>query len=452
MKQRTIAKEVSVNGKALHCGAEVTMTFKPAPENTGVVFKRTDIFGKPEIRPHISLISADLVRNTGVTSGHVKLHTIEHVLATMSGMNIDNCIVEMNEGEPPIMDGSAKAFVNMIAEAGIVEQSAESEVFELREPVSITDGNRSVIALPYPDGLKITCTSTDDRGSHTQHLSIDIDPDTFRTEIAPARTFTVYEDIEPLLKLGKIQGGSLDSAIVIKGDKILAKEPLRFKDEFVRHKILDIIGDISLLGVHLKAHIIAVRTGHALNAKLTSEIYAQMLRYKKNPEKAAKKHEEKERDRHIIVSTETTLDSRRILDLIPHRYPFVLVDRIENIIDDKEIIGIKNVTINEPYFQGHFPGNPVMPGVLQLEAMAQTAGILMFRKISSANKLAFFMSADKVKFRKAVKPGDQLKIHGVITKNRGDKIVCAKVECSVADAVVSSAELMFSIMDASEVV
>lgn len=428
------------------------MTFKPAPENTGVVFKRTDIFGKPEIRPHISLISADLVRNTGVTSGHVKLHTIEHVLATMSGMNIDNCVVEMNEGEPPIMDGSAKAFVNMIAEAGIVEQSAESEVFELREPVSITDGNRSVIALPYPDGLKITCTSTDDRGSHTQHLSIDIDPDTFRTEIAPARTFTVYEDIEPLLKLGKIQGGSLDSAIVIKGDKILAKEPLRFKDEFVRHKILDIIGDISLLGVHLKAHIIAVRTGHALNAKLTSEIYAQMLRYKKNPEKAAKKHEEKERDRHIIVSTETTLDSRRILDLIPHRYPFVLVDRIENIIDDKEIIGIKNVTINEPYFQGHFPGNPVMPGVLQLEAMAQTAGILMFRKISSENKLAFFMSADKVKFRKAVKPGDQLKIHGVITKNRGDKIVCAKVECSVADAVVSSAELMFSILDASEVV
>ncbi len=451
MKQRTIAKEASVSGKALHSGAEVVLTIKPAPENTGIVFKRTDVFGKPEIKPHISLISSDLVRNTGVTSGHIKLHTIEHVLASMSGMNIDNCIVEMNAGEPPIMDGSARSFVKIISEAGAVEQNAESEVFELKEPVSITDGNRSVIALPYPEGLKITCTSADDRGTHTQHLSVDIDPDVFLSDIASARTFTVYEDIEPLLKIGKIQGGSLDSAIVIKGDKILSKEPLRYKDEFVRHKILDIIGDIALLGVKLKAHIIAVRTGHSLNAKLTAEIYKQMLKYKNASAKTVQKKSEKtDVSSRVEVSTETVLDTRRILDLIPHRYPFVLIDRIENIVGETEIYAIKNVTINEPFFQGHFPGNPVMPGVLQLEAMAQAAGILLFKRSNGSNKLAFFMSADKVKFRKAVKPGDQLRIHGIITKNRGDKVICAKVECSVADSIVSSAELMFSILDANE--
>lgn len=462
MKQRTIAKEISVNGKALHSGAEVSLTMKPAPVGTGVVFKRTDVYGKPEVKPHISLISSDLVRNTGVTSGHVKLHTIEHVMAALSGMNIDNCIVEMDSGEPPILDGSAKKFVSMINEAGVVEQDGEVEVFELREPVSITDGNRSVIALPCSDGLKITCTSTDDRKTHTQHLSIDIDPETFQKEIAPARTFTVYEDIEPLLKLGKIQGGSLDSAIVIKGDTILCKEPLRYKDEFVRHKILDIIGDLSLLGFKLKAHIIAVRTGHALNAQLTAQIYSQMLKYRdaaKNARSAkaiereaqAKASGDKsEHGKKIVVSTETTLDTRRILNLIPHRYPFVMIDRIESILNDNEVIAIKNVTINEPFFQGHFPGNPVMPGVLQLEAMAQAAGVLMFKRVDGTNKLAFFMSADKVKFRKAVKPGDQLRIHGIITKNRGDKIICAKVECFVAETVVSSAELMFSILDINE--
>lgn len=449
MKQRTISKEVTVSGKALHSGAEVSMTFKPAPANTGVVFKRTDVFGKPEVKPHISLISADLVRNTGVTSGHVKLHTIEHVLSAMTGMCIDNCIVEMNSGEPPIMDGSAKAFVKMLAEADAVEQDAEKEIFELREPVSIIDGNRSVIALPNPDGLKITCTSTDDRGTHTQHLSIDIDSESYETGIASARTFTVYEDIEPLLKIGKIQGGSLDSAIVIKGDKILSKEPLRFKDEFVRHKILDIVGDIALLGVRLNAHIIATRTGHSLNAKLTAEIYKQYLKYK-DAEAKPKQKAKKEPAKRVIVSTETSLDTRQILDLIPHRYPFVMVDRIEEIIGEDEIIAIKNVTINEPYFTGHFPGNPVMPGVLQLEAMAQTAGILMFKRNDGTDKLAFFMSADKVKFRRAVKPGDQLRIHATITKNKGNKFISASVECSVADTKVSSAELMFSIMDANE--
>lgn len=444
MKQRTILREVSINGTALHSAASVTLTLKPAPVNTGIVFKRKDIFGKPEIKPHITQISSDLVRNTGVTSGHTKLHTIEHVLSALNGMDIDNCIVEMDAAEPPILDGSAKFFVNLIQQAEPVEQDAERQVFSLREPVSVSDGNRSLIALPY-DGLKITCTSADDRGIHTQHLSIEIDPETYQAAIAPARTFTVYEDIEELLKMGKIQGGSLDSAIVIKGDKIISKEPLRYHDEFVRHKILDIIGDIALLGVKLNAHIVAVRPGHALNAKLTDKIYKQFEAAKNSPKKSASSAKQ-----NVKLFTETTLDTRRILELLPHRYPFVLIDRVVETRGDAELTAIKNVTINEPFFMGHFPGNPVMPGVLQLEAMAQAAGIMMLRHVSSEDKLAYFMSADKVKFRKAIKPGDQVQIDVKITKSRGQKFACAEGTCKVDGKVASSAELMFAIIDASE--
>lgn len=444
MKQRTILREVSINGTALHSAASVTLTLKPAPVNTGIVFKRKDIFGKPEIKPHITQISSDLVRNTGVTSGHTKLHTIEHVLSALNGMDIDNCIVEMDAAEPPILDGSAKFFVNLIQQAEPVEQDAERQVFSLREPVSVSEGNRSLIALPY-DGLKITCTSADDRGIHTQHLSIEIDPETYQAAIAPARTFTVYEDIEELLKMGKIQGGSLDSAIVIKGDKIISKEPLRYHDEFVRHKILDIIGDIALLGVKLNAHIVAVRPGHALNAKLTDKIYKQFEAAKNSPKKAASPAKQ-----NVKLFTETTLDTRRILELLPHRYPFVLIDRVVETRGAAELTAIKNVTINEPFFMGHFPGNPVMPGVLQLEAMAQAAGIMMLRHVSSEDKLAYFMSADKVKFRKAIKPGDQVQIDVKITKSRGQKFVCAEGTCKVDGKVASSAELMFAIIDASE--
>ncbi len=444
MKQRTILREVSINGTALHSAASVTLTLKPAPVNTGIVFKRKDIFGKPEIKPHITQISSDLVRNTGVTSGHTKLHTIEHVLSALNGMGIDNCIVEMDAAEPPILDGSAKFFVNLIQQAEPVEQDAERQVFSLREPVSVSDGNRSLIALPY-DGLKITCTSADDRGIHTQHLSIEIDPETYQAAIAPARTFTVYEDIEELLKMGKIQGGSLDSAIVIKGDKIISKEPLRYHDEFVRHKILDIIGDIALLGVKLNAHIVAVRPGHALNAKLTDKIYKQFEAAKNSPKKSASSAKQ-----NVKLFTETTLDTRRILELLPHRYPFVLIDRVVETRGDAELTAIKNVTINEPFFMGHFPGNPVMPGVLQLEAMAQAAGIMMLRHVSSEDKLAYFMSADKVKFRKAIKPGDQVQIDVKITKSRGQKFACAEGTCKVDGKVASSAELMFAIIDASE--
>lgn len=446
MKQRTILREVSIKGKSLHTGEEVHLTLKPAPENTGVIFRRIDLFGKPELKPLIDLVD-DLVRSTTIADGHAKVHTIEHVLSALSGSGVDNVFIEMDASEPPILDGSAKHFVNLIQEAEPVEQSAEREYFVLDEPVSVTRGSSSIIALPH-DGFRITCTSADDRGIHTQHLSLDIDPETYVAQVAPARTFTIYEDIEELLKLGKIKGGSLDSAIVIKGDKIVSKEPLRFKDEFVRHKMLDIIGDITLVGMPIKAHIIGVRPGHALNAELSKALRNKVLEKAKG---AKKKKAAPNKPIVTIDSTESSMDIRRVLDILPHRYPFVMIDRVVEIVGDDELVALKNVTINEPYFQGHYPGRPVMPGVLQVEAMAQAAGVLLLRKLPvEESKIAFFMSVDKVKFRQAVEPGDSIEIRVKLIKIRGNKIATATGECKVGGKVVSSAELMFMLADAGE--
>ncbi|MFI5356359.1 MAG: bifunctional UDP-3-O-[3-hydroxymyristoyl] N-acetylglucosamine deacetylase/3-hydroxyacyl-ACP dehydratase [Opitutales bacterium] len=440
MKQRTLAREVSIQGNALHTGEPVTLTLKPAPADHGYVFRRIDLSGAPEIRPQIDQVT-DLVRATTIQSGHAKIHTVEHVLSALHGCGVDNIVIEMNASEPPIMDGSAKPYVNLILQGEPVEQDKEREYFTLDAPVSVTRGESSVIALPC-DELKISCTSADNRGIHTQHLSLSIDPDTYITQIAAARTFTIYEDIEELLKLGKIKGGSLDCAVVIKGDKIISKEPLRFKDEFVRHKILDIIGDITLLGQPLKAHIVATRPGHAINADLTKALFEKLQERRKGPKKKPRPT--------ALLPTETSLDIQRILETIPHRYPFVMIDRVIEFVGEDELVAIKNVTINEPYFMGHFPANPVMPGVLQLEAMAQAAGIIMLRKTAKAGRTAFFMSADKVKFRKPVRPGDQLIINAKITKVRGEKLAAAECNCTVAGQVVSSAEVMFAVLAEGE--
>ncbi|MBM3843180.1 MAG: bifunctional UDP-3-O-[3-hydroxymyristoyl] N-acetylglucosamine deacetylase/3-hydroxyacyl-ACP dehydratase [Verrucomicrobia bacterium] len=440
MKQRTLAREVSIQGNALHTGENVTLTLRPAPTGSGIVFRRIDLNGNPELRPRVDLVT-DLVRATTIQSGHAKIHTVEHVLSALAGCGIDNAVVEMNASEPPILDGSARPFVNLILQGEPVEQEADREYFELDAPVSVTRGNSSVIALPC-DQFKVSCTSADDRGIHTQHLSLTIDPDVYMTQVAAARTFTVYEDIESLLKLGKIKGGSLDCAVVIRGDKIISKEPLRFADEFVRHKILDLIGDLSLLGLPLKAHIVATRPGHAINAELTKALAAKLDERRKGPKRKARPA--------TVLPTETSLDIRRILDTIPHRYPFVMLDRVLEFIGNDELVAIKNVTINEPYFTGHFPSNPVMPGVLQLEAMAQAAGIVMLRRTGNGGKTAFFMSADKVKFRRPVRPGDQIIINAKITKVRGDKLAAAECNCTVGGQVVSSAELMFAVVEEGE--
>jgi UDP-3-O-[3-hydroxymyristoyl] N-acetylglucosamine deacetylase / 3-hydroxyacyl-[acyl-carrier-protein] dehydratase len=446
MKQRTLAREVSIKGSALHTGDAVTLTMKPAPAGHGVVFKRTDLHGAPELRPRVDQIT-DLVRATTIQSGHAKIHTVEHVLSALHGCGIDNVLIEMDASEPPILDGSARPFVNMILQGEPVEQDKDRVYFELDAPVSVTRGNSSIIALPSPD-FKISCTSADDRGIHTQHLSLTIDPEVYQTQVAAARTFTIYEDIEELMKLGKIRGGSLDNAIVIRGDKIISKEPLRFKDEFVRHKILDIVGDIFLLGLPVKAHIVATRPGHAINAELTKILFAKLQERQAG---GAKKKEGKAQAPAVVLETETSLDIRRLLDMLPHRYPFLMIDRVIEFKGDDALTALKNVSINEPFFQGHYPGNPVMPGVLQIEAMAQAAGVLMLRKISAEGKTALFMSCDKVKFRRAVRPGDQLIINVRMTKSRGNKIGVAEAECTVNGQVTSSSELMFAVVDNADV-
>lgn len=445
IKQTTIRKERSITGKSLHTGDEVTLTIKPAEADKGYLFRRVDLYGNPEIKP-LSKQVTELVRNTTISDGNTKVHTIEHVLSALAGCGVDNAIIELNSSEPPICDGSARPFVNLIMEAEVILLDKERSFLEIDEPVSVTSGNRSMIALPY-NGFRVTCTSADDRGVHVQHLSLEIDPESYIAQLAPARTFTLYEDIEELLKLGKIRGGSLDSAIVIKGDQIMSKEPLRFEDEFVRHKILDIVGDLCLLGKPLKAHIIAVRPGHSLNSDLTAKILDSVAKKEKTKSGSFTKQLDR---KSYVMPDETELDIRRVLDVLPHRFPFVMIDRVTSIDGDKSLTGIKNVSINEPFFTGHFPGHPVMPGVLQLEAMAQAAGILLLRRGSAEGKVAFFMSADKVKFRKPVVPGDQLEIIANLVKVRGNKIATAEVSCMVSGKVVSSASLMFAITEASD--
>ena len=289
------------------------------------------------------------------------------------------------------------------------------------------------------DQLRISCTiHYGNPGLDAQFLSLAVDPGTFETQIAPARTFAFFEELNYLIDKGLIKGGSLENAVLIRNETILATSPLRFKDEFVRHKILDVLGDITLLGAPLAAHIIVVRPGHGANAELTKKLAALMEKSKPTPVPFVQP---------APASTETTMDIMQLLKTLPHRYPFLLVDRIIKIEGNEKITGLKNVTMNEPFFQGHFPGHPIMPGVLQLEAIAQVAGVLMLRADNSAGKVAYFMSANNVKWRKPVRPGDQLIIEVEMGKSRG-KIGKAHGVCKVGDEVVSEAEVMFSIMDA----
>ncbi len=273
-KQKTLSKQVSASGISLHTGEDITISILPAEIGSGIRFRRVDLDGSPEVKADVSNIS-DLLRNTTLESGPAKISTVEHVMSALSGLGIDNAIVELNGGEPPIFDGSAKRIVELLEDAGVEEQSEDKNVFTLSSVEMVSEGDRILIAIPHPC-LKISCTFVDERGTFTQYFSIEVNEKNYLEDISKARTFAHAEDIEPLVQQGKIKGGSMDSAIIIKGDKIMAKEPLRYSDEFVRHKILDIIGDIALLGCPLQAHIIAIKPGHSINSKLTAKIAAKL--------------------------------------------------------------------------------------------------------------------------------------------------------------------------------
>jgi UDP-3-O-[3-hydroxymyristoyl] N-acetylglucosamine deacetylase/3-hydroxyacyl-[acyl-carrier-protein] dehydratase len=433
-RQHTLAKPASIEGTSLHTGEKVTLTLQPAPENFGFKFRRMDIEDKPLIDASIDKVQK-VERATTIADGGVNVHTVEHVLSALTGMGVDNAIIEMDAQEPPIVDGSSLPFVQLIKQAGMVAQEERRRVFEVREPLHIESRDGSLLTVVPDKKFRISCTNVGPQGRATQFFSTEINPEIYEKEIAPARTFTFYEDIAHLMEKGLIKGGTLESAIVIRGETAWTKHPLRFAEEFVRHKILDIVGDLSLLGRRILGHVIAVRPGHGPNAELTRALnksYNEMRAMVPVP--------------LSFPSGEAVLDVNEVMRILPHRYPFLLVDRIIGFEGEKKCTGVKNVTINEPFFQGHFPGHPVMPGVLQLEAMAQVASILLLRTPENQGKIGYFMSADNVKWRRPVVPGDTLLIEAELLKVKRS-VGQARGRCIVNGQVVSEADLMFSLLD-----
>ena len=430
-KQRTLASSASLTGRALHTGENVTLTILPAPIGHGFKFQRTDLPDEPIVDAAAAYVKT-VERATTLVQGMVKIHTVEHVLSALTGMGVDNALIQMDANEPPIGDGSASEYIALINNAGIVEQDAPRRYIEIREPLTI-ESNGSILVILPDTKFRVSCTQVGPEGRFTQFLSTEITPEIYEKEIAPARTFVFYEDVKPLMDKGLIKGGSLENAIVARGDGVLSKEPLRFPDEFVRHKILDIVGDLALSGRFIRGHVVAVKPGHGINteaAKLLAERFNSVSPAAAKPAPAPP----------------GALDINAVMQILPHRYPFLMVDRIVDFDGELKATGVKAVTINEPYFQGHFPGHPVMPGVLQLEAMAQVASIIMMRRTENEGKIGYFMSADEVKFRKPVMPGDTLFIECELTsaKKRLGKAAC---RCLVNGEVVSEGILLFGLVD-----
>lgn len=430
--QCTLGQSVSVAGSSLHTGEKVVLTLHPAPAGHGRKFKRNDLPDEPVIEARIDHVKT-VERATTIAEGNAKVHTVEHVLSALTGMGVDNCVIEMDANEPPIGDGSAQQYVELIKKAGVVEQPVPRAYFEVTEPIHIETKSGSLMTIVPDNAFRISCTNVGPEGRFAQYYSTEITPAIYEKEISRARTFVYYEDVKPLMDKGLIKGGSLENAVVIRGEQVLGKEPLRYREEFARHKILDIVGDLSLFGRAIKGHVIAIKPGHGPNTELCKAI--------------AKQHA---RNMALVPPSVTpkggeVLDVNDVMKLLPHRYPFLMVDRILH-IGEMNCTGVKNVTMNEQFFQGHFPGHPVMPGVLQVEAMAQVGSVLLLSQPGNAGKIGYFMSADAIKFRKPVVPGDTLFIEvELMSKKRA--IAKARGRCIVNGEVVSEAEMMFGIVD-----
>ncbi|MFA5779683.1 MAG: bifunctional UDP-3-O-[3-hydroxymyristoyl] N-acetylglucosamine deacetylase/3-hydroxyacyl-ACP dehydratase [Elusimicrobiota bacterium] len=437
-KQKTISKEVSYSGTGLHTGNNVSIKLKPATENTGIIFVRCDLPDNPKIKADISNVLTTVRGTTVGLDEKTSVHTVEHLLATLFAFDIDNLIVEMNSNEPPIADGSALPFVELIKKAGIIELKYEKKCFNISETVVYKNGDVLITAIPS-DKFNISCTIVYNHPLlKNQFLSLDITPEIFEKEIAPARTFCFDYEIEALKNKGLAKGGSLENAVVIGAKKILTK--LRFEDEFVRHKILDLIGDISLLGSSLKMEISAVKCGHKNNIA-----FAKKIASSKN---TAQLSEPEKLLWHIPDGK--IIDINEIKDTIPHRFPFLFIDKVIMVEEVKRAVGIKNVSAGEPFFQGHFPEQAIMPGVLIIEALAQTACVLLLSKPELKNKkLAYFMSINNVKFRRPVFPGDTLYLDVDVLKAKQTTGIirgCAYV----AGKPTTEAEFTFVLVDKPE--
>ena len=457
IKQHTLKEEVRVEGTGLHTGVGTTLVVKPAPENHGFKFVRTDLPGRPEIAAVLEHV-VELQRSTTIAHGEARVQTTEHVLAALSGLQIDNALLELHGPEPPALDGSSAVYVEKFKQAGIVKQKENREFFVIDEPVHYHDAdqNHDLAALQFDDFRVTVMVDYNSPKLGIQHATL-VRMEDFEREIAPGRTFCFWRELRQLVQAGLIKGGSLDNSIVIvdeavdagemadmarlfnlppgsvSPDGLLNNESYRFANEPARHKLLDLIGDLALLGAPLKAQIIAIRPGHASNIAFAKQIKSFI-----NQKRVIRKYQRE-------PSKQVVFDIHAIQKILPHRYPFLLIDRI-TYFSDSAIEGYKNVTINEPFFVGHFEGNPIMPGVLQLEAMAQVGGILLLNIIENPKDYwVYFLAIDNAKFRKPVIPGDQIHFRlEMLNLKRG--ICKMHGKAFVDDKLVSEAELMASLV------
>lgn len=410
------------------------MTFKPAAPGSGVRFRRTDLREPVDIPALVTSAARDKPanRSTSLHNGDVFVHTVEHLLAACYGLGIDNLTIEINGSEPPEpRDGSYGYFVRPLREAGLVHQGAPCHELEIDRAVVYRSGDVEIIGVPDPSFRVSFTAKYDNPHIGTQHAEFEVTPDVLERELCPARTFVLKEDVDALREAGLIKGGSLDNAIVFGDEGIVNEGPLRFPDECVRHKLLDLIGDLSLVGAPIRGHIHAVKSGHASNVEFVKELWK--LKEKKMTSRAG--------------GPGGQWDIELIQKVMPHRYPFLLVDKILELEDGKRVVGIKNVTINEPFFVGHFPGRPIMPAVLIIEAMAQVGGLMLLNSVDNPEKyLLYFTRIDKARFRKPVVPGDQLRFELELLAIRM-RVCKMQGRAYVGDDLVAEAELVASIVD-----